>query len=248
MEERLLPFDDPSVLALDDRRRRAIAAHWTHRATSERRVGLAFDKMVPRLQRWHAPPQVIDLLKQSASDEARHSLICTRLAETYAGEPCTPKDVGDVPLPNFGTGDDELETALLVAGMCCVNETIATAWIAACHAVSQAPLASAANRLHLQDEIDHARLGWAYFASETTSRRIRDAVAECLPRLLQANVPQWELDDPELSEGIAEHGHLDTMTSRQVIHESVRDLVIAGFAHVGVDTRPARAWLRDRRS
>jgi hypothetical protein len=247
MYGRDLPFDDPSVRRLSREQRIAIAGHWKHRARSELQVGRAFAAMVPLLREHRASAVVLDRLERGAEEEVRHSEICAQLAETYLGETVVRPKIDSVPLPRFEVGDEALETALLVAGMCCVNETIATAWIAACLAAAQTPLSSTANRIHLHDEIEHARLGWAHLASEAVSDATRRALGACLPKLLEANAPGWERDDPSLpAEGVPSHGHLAVEVSRRVFVDAVADMVIPGFAHVGVDTGPARVWLAQR--
>jgi hypothetical protein len=242
-----LPFGDPSVAALSSAQRAAIAGHWKHRARSELQVGRAFAAMVPLLREHRASSAVLDRLERGAEEEERHSEICARLAETYAGESVARPKIDSVPLPRFGVGDEALEIALLVAGMCCVNETIATAWISACLATAETPLAEMANRIHLHDEIEHARVGWAHLGSDAVSDATRRALGPRLPKLLEANAPGWERDDPSLpAEGVPAHGHLAAEVSRRVFVDAVADLVLPGFAHVGVDIGPARAWLAQR--
>lgn len=239
----MIPFDDRAVPALSTEARRAIAEHWRRRARSELEVGRAFAAMTPLLAEHGADRVVVEMLTRSARDEERHSALCTRLAATYAGAHEDDVLIGDVPLPRFGETDEVLELALLVSGMCCINETIASAWLAACLAASTAPLAIAINRAHLEDEIDHARLGWAHLASSAVSDATRDALASRLPALLSANLPGWERADAVLpSEGIAAHGHLGASESREVVRAAVRDVVIPGFAHVGIDTRAVTSW------
>jgi hypothetical protein len=242
-----LPFGDPSVAALTSAQRAAIAGHWKHRARSELQVGRAFAAMVPLLREQRASAAVLDRLERGAEEEVHHSEICARLAETYAGEAIVRPKIDSVPLPRFDVGDEELETALLVAGMCCVNETIATAWIGACLAAAETPLAVMANRIHLHDEIEHARVGWAHLGSDAVSDATRRALGPCLPKLLEANAPGWERDDPSLpAEGVPAQGHLPAAVSRRVFVDAVADLVLPGFAHVGIDTGPAKAWLSQR--
>jgi hypothetical protein len=95
--------------------------------------------------------------------------------------------------------------------------------------------AQAANRLHLRDEIDHARLGWAHLASPAVDEDLREALAECVPRLLAANVAIWlRRDDFVSAEGVPGHGvcaHADTVA---VIERALQELVLPGFRHVGV--------------
>jgi hypothetical protein len=45
---------------------------------------------------------------------------------------------------------------------------------------------------------------------------------------------------------VPSHGHLPVAVSRRVFIDAVADLVLPGFAHVGVDTGPAHAWLTQR--
>ena len=242
-----LPFGDPSVGELSSAQRTAIAGHWKHRARSELQVGRAFAAMVPLLRERRASAAVLDRLERGSEEEVRHSEICSQLAETYLGDAVVRPRIDSVPLPRFDVGDEDLEMALLVAGMCCVNETIATAWISACLSAAQTPLGQMANRIHLHDEIEHARVGWAHLGSDAVSDATRSALGPCLPRLLEANAPGWERDDPSLPpEGVPSHGHLPVAVSRRVFVDAIADLVLPGFAHVGVDTGPARAWLAQR--
>jgi hypothetical protein len=48
------------------------------------------------------------------------------------------------------------------------------------------------------------------------------------------------------AEGVPPHGHLGAAASRVIVDEAVRDLVLPGFEHVGVDARAARAWYARR--
>lgn len=234
-----LPFDDPSVTALDDATRAAVATHWLHRAKAELEVGRAFEAMGQRLAP-RASALVLEMLARSADEEVRHAAICVRLAETYAGAPVRAPQVDAVRLPSFGfDADPELEDALLVAGMCCVNETIATAWLGTCLEAATAPLAIAANKVHLTDEIDHARLGWAHVAD--VSRATKAKLGALIGPLVAANVPSWERADPDLpAAGVESHGLLGVARTRAVVRDAVRTLVLPGFAHVGIDTSRAR--------
>ncbi len=242
-----LPFDDPSLAELTSGQRAAIAAHWKRRMRSELMVGRTFEAMLPLLRERNAAPAVLDLLARGAEEEVHHSEICARLAEVYGGESVERLTIESVTLPRFGVGDDQLETTLLVAGMCCVNETVATAWISACLAAAESPLAKQANRIHLTDEIEHARLGWAHLASDAVGDETRRALGPCLPRLFEANAPSWEHVEPTMpAEGVPSQGQLPAAVSRGVYMAAIGELVIPGFSHIGVDVEPAKAWLARR--
>ena len=230
-----MPFDERAVEGLSDALRTALGKHWERRARSELCVARTFALMVAPLTRVRADAQVIALVARAVSDEERHSALCRQLAEIYGGTEVAPPNVDDVLLPAFGAKDERLEVAILVAGMCCINETIATAWIEACLAVATAPIALAANRGHLRDEIDHARIGWAHLASDALTPAHRDELGAWVFPLLRANVPQWENPDPFLpEEGVPAHGQPSTADSRRAIQAAACTIILPGFAHVGI--------------
>jgi hypothetical protein len=234
-----LPFDDRACDALPDDERRLLSQHWLRRCRSEARISEAFHKMQPFLHAVGADPIVLELLELASEDELRHSGICLKLAEHYAGARLAPPATGDTPLPQFGCADERLEAALLVAGTCCINETLATAWLQLSVTSAHTPLSKAAHRAHLRDEIDHARLGWAHLGSAALDGELRDAVADCVPRLLAANLPLWLTTDPLLpANGIAGHGVAPAAVITRAMQRAVDELLLPGFAHVGVHLRP----------
>jgi hypothetical protein len=227
--------DDPSIERLAEATRRAIASHWLRRAAAERSVAVAFEALRPRIRAVGAADIVLALIAKAIDDERRHGDLCVRLAERYQGEPVVSPDARDGTLPNFGTGDERLEVTLTVVGMCCVNESIASEWIRSCWRVATAPIALAANKAHLHDEIDHARLGWAHLASDAVSAVTKRELQAWTPRLLRVNVAQWKrVDDALPEEGVPAHGHLSRRDNEDVIDAAVRDVVLPGFAHVGI--------------
>lgn len=232
--------DDRTIDALDEATRARIAKHWLHRSASELGVAVAFEKLRPRLVDVGAAAPVLELVDKAIADERRHAALCVQLASRYAGSEQTapPPRGGDV-LPDFGTRDERLEVALIVAGMCCINESIACEWIRCCREAATSETAIFANREHLKDEIDHARLGWAHLASPAVDRPLAERVARWVPRLVDANVAQWKKPDEHLPpEGIRAHGHLSLEENDAVIDAAVRDVVLPGFALIagrGVD-------------
>lgn len=229
-----LPEDD-SIARLPDEIRQAIAAHWLGRATSELRVALGFEALLPRLREVGAVAPVLELVVKAIDDERRHGGLCAQLASRYAGSPREAPAPGDSPLQCFGAADEALEVALLVIGMCCINESIASAWLRACQRVATSPTAAFANRVHLRDEIDHARVGWAHLASDAVTPAMRVALRSWTGRMIRVNVAQWKEPDRFLPrEGVPEHGHLSQVENDRVVNEAVREVVLPGFAHVGI--------------
>ena len=227
--------DDDTIDALDDTTRTAIASHWLHRSASELGVAIAFEQLRPRLAGVGAAAPVLDLVDKAIGDERRHADLCARIAARYAGRSLPAPPARGGPLPDFGTGDEHTETALVVMGMCCINESIASEWIRSCWRTATSPLAVMANREHLQDEIDHARLGWAHLASTAIAPSLKKRLAPWVPRLVEVNVAEWKRPDEHLPPGgIPAHGHLSAEMNEAVVDAAVRDVVLPGFALTGL--------------
>lgn len=229
-----LPTGDAQVDALQDPLRAAIAKHWTRRVTSELQVSRAFAQLAPWLRTLGADATVVSMMERAAAEEVAHADLCLHLAGVYAGTSVTMPDV-PFAMPSFGFDDERLEAALHVAGLCCVNETLATAYLEGCLQMASAPIAIAANRAHLREEIDHARLGWAHLSSRAIGADLRLQLGACVPRLLAANIPLWEQEDAFLPhEGVPAHGLPSHEDSCRTARAAARELVIPGFRHVGI--------------
>lgn len=228
---------------LPDVLRHGLVEHWRRRAISEDRIGRGFAAIAPRLADVGAPEIVVRGCRDAASEEARHAELCMKLARRYAGGDPGRLEPAPLAMPDFRTGDERLELLFLIAGTCCINETLAVAYIHACLDAADDPVAVLANRAHLRDEVGHGRLGWALLRSSWVDDRLRLALAERLPRLFAANVPLWLRVDPALGAGGAPSwGHPDHDAMQNVILTAVKDAVVAGFTFVGVDTALVRDW------
>ena len=202
----------------------------------------ALRALAPRLAAVGAEPAVLALVAKAIADEERHAGICVELAERYAKRslapraPLEPLAPRGGTLPDFGTGDEALEVALLVLGMSCINESIACEWLRASYARATDRAAAEVHRAHLKDEIDHARLGWAHFASRAVSPALKAVIRErWVERVLAANVTEWQKPDEHLPpEGVPELGHLSQAESLEAIEAAVRDVIRPGLARVGL--------------
>jgi hypothetical protein len=226
---------EASLETLADQDRLALSLHWLRRARSEARISLAFSQMLPLLREVGAAEVVLDLIELSAADELRHSEVCVHVAGRYAGRALEHLPVGETPLPAFGCSDERLEVAVLVAGTCCINETLATVWLELGIAAARTPLTRAAHRAHLRDEVDHARAGWAHLASSALDNDLRAELGGCLSRLLAANLPLWLDADPLLPvDGVRGHGAAHHLAIERAMKRAVREILLPGFELVGV--------------
>ncbi len=221
---------------LTDVERAGLVAHWKRRTVSETRIGRGFSAMAPRLRALGAPAVVARGCRDAADEEHHHAELCLAMARRYAGADIAQPHEPQFEMPNFHTGDERLELLFLVVGTCCINETLAVAYIRACMEAATDPVAHSANRAHLRDEVGHGRLGWALLGSPWIDDTLRQALSDRLPRLLSANVPLWLRTDPELGPtGVPRLGHPSTATIHRVIHNTLREAILPGFARAGLD-------------
>src|SRR5262249_50707577 len=135
-----------------------------------------------------------------------------------------------------------LRPTLHAVAMGCVNETVASAWLEASLEKATAPLARAAIRELMADDVHHARLGWAHVGSAHVTKAMRADVSAWLPRLLQAVVGPWLRDAPAYGEGVPAHGVPSMETTKATVVCALREIVLPGLESLGVDARAGRAW------
>src|SRR5215472_7573582 len=157
--------EDPTIDALDGELRERLGRQWASRATAELRVAAIFSVVSRGLFETGADPAVIHIAARAVSDEVRHADICRRLAVRYLGRDVAWPPPGRAAMPELAKAPKELRPTLHTVAMGCVNETIASAWLDESLRPATSPLARAALRELIADDIHHARLGWAHLAS-----------------------------------------------------------------------------------
>ena len=238
-----LPWDDEAIDRLAAASRQRLGGYWQGRAAAELRVAAAFADFAAKLRTTGTEPAVLELITASIENEQYHAELCERLASRYLGRAIAPPAPGPLRLPALPDVDDATRTALYAAGLCAVNESIATVWLKHCLDRSTTPLAHAVNQVHLSDEISHARVGWAHLASAWVTRPQRVEIARRLVSMLRVNLAQWLASSTLTGGGVPDHGLPDPVEQREHILGAVRNVVIPGFDHVGVDVSAAKRWL-----
>jgi hypothetical protein len=246
LTRRPLPERDEAIEALDPETRGLLGDIWAERAKSELGAGSGFAIVVTELYALGADPLVLRLATKAAHDEVRHAELCRLLAEAYRGAPVVmprPKRVG---MPVHEGADETLRMHLHVLGLCCINETIAAGFVEACLEAATAELVRAIQREHLADEVEHARVGWAHFASSVVDDTTRDALAGWAPKLVSVNRRLWHERIATLPEdGVPAHGYPPRARLIRSVDETIRDVVLPGLRHVGIaiDTSRSRRWV-----
>lgn len=234
------------MLTLDEHERAVVAAMWAFRARSENQAASRFARIAARLDALQAPAQLRALARRSIDDERRHRARCAALAERF-GHASLAAELGDsneAPAPEVAPSrlpNPRRLTYELVA-FCCLTESINAALLTHSFAQTSEPDSRAAVREILADEVQHARLGWAYLAHETD----RAWLAEHFVAMLEATVPE-ELRDPRIqpdpSPALRAHGVFAQAELRAILTDCVDGVITPGLSLLGVDAEPIRAWM-----
>jgi hypothetical protein len=236
--------DDPTIARLAPEEREALAVIWWDRARAESAVCNVFAQVADELTASGAPAELVALARRAEADEARHAAICEQLAIAY-GHDSTPRPERRVRLRDYDQPTVRLRAALHAIHVCCISETIATVFVEACLGACESQALREIHREHLADEVQHARVGWAYAA--TLSADERAAVASELPAVLELQLAAWTARINDLPVGgVAGHGYPPRSELLDAVHGAIRELVLPGFDHVGVDSAAARAWYAAR--
>lgn len=233
---------DPHLDARPPERLAALGAIWHERAGLELQVGAAFATVFRELVEAGADEVVLSLCSRAVADEVRHARLCLSLAERLLGRPLPWPGGAPCFVPTYPGFEGSLLAAAHVAALCGFNETIATVRLSA----TLGPTKSEATRLVLkqilEDEVDHARIGWAHLSSRHVSPAMRARLAPLLPALAEASLSGVLDENAAVPDDGDEDGLPSVATTRAVTLAAIDDVVIPGFDHVGVDTTALRAW------
>lgn len=236
LTSRPLPEHDAELERLSDAQRRELVDVWLGRAASERRVSDAFVVIRHALLELRSPAALVELATRAVDDELRHAELSRLVASRCAGRELDAPAPLQLIVPEHPGAPPELVNTLHVLGHCVLNETFASAFLEASLSRTRTPLARAALRELLSDEIDHARIGWAHLAQLPAAARRE--LAPWLPSLLEANLAMWRTTprpypvDPALHR----HGAPPAELVEEALHGAVERLVLPGLELLGVPT------------
>jgi hypothetical protein len=247
--DRPLPERDDAVSKLDASSRRLAAATCARRAELELHGAAAFTVVTHALIGLRADTRIVDLSARAIAEEIRHSEIYLSLARAYAFSDVPAPRPSPIDVPRFPAAGTDGERVLQVVGMCCINETMACAFLELCLSGATASLARTAIREVLEDEIRHARIGWAYLGSQDVGPAERRLVSAWLVHLIRAQWRLWREQIGTLPEAdLGEHGCPSPGAIERAALSSLRQLVIPGFAQAGIDVSAAQRWVDEAAS
>jgi hypothetical protein len=238
-----LPPDEPLIAELQPSAVVAIGELWHRRAASELRVGAQFRLLASEFRARSSPPELCAHLEQAALDEARHSELCAAVGNRYAIASALEGPSPVPPLVRFGDADERVSLLLHLVLLSCVNEGVSTFYLRDAMKHSRAVLARTALRQLLSDDVQHARIGWMHLASPAVTSADKRLVALALPTLLNLSREAWTNVPVRAEPWFVEHGCPGLDVAEQAFHDAVRELVLPGMTHVGIDVAPATRWL-----
>ena len=225
--------------------RRLVGAIWAERARTELGAGSGFSQVLVGLYRIGAAPEVLLLASSAARQEIEHAIGCRQLAELYLGAPVRMPRPRQVAVPAHPPATSVLRATLHLVGLSCINEALAVDFVARNLDCSDYEPVREANSTHLRDEIGHARIGWAHLGSGVLDDRERSCLADWMPRLITANAKAWLNRLGVLPErGLPGHGYASVADHRAGALTTLREVVVAGLAHVGIDATAADRAVR----
>jgi hypothetical protein len=240
---RRLPQQDPTIGGLDEASRGHACSTNLRRARLELQGAAAFTVVTQALIELRAPAAIVSLCASAIAEELRHSEIYVTLARAYGGGVVDAPRPSPIEVPRYPEAGADGERLLHVLGMCCVNETMACSFLELCFAKAVAPLAREGIRQILQDEIRHARVGWAYLGSADVGDAERRLASAWLLPMLRTQWRSWRDHVALLPEiDLAEHGCPSPSSILAVSWSSIRQLVLPGLGRAGVDIAEAHRW------
>jgi|HubBroStandDraft_1064217.scaffolds.fasta_scaffold28668_3 hypothetical protein len=234
---------DDSIACLDPETRLFVATTAARRSELELRGAAAFTAVTQALTDLRADTRIVELSARAIAEEIDHSGIYLSVARAYAGEELPVPRPEPIAVPAYPRVGADGERLLRVVGMCSINETMACSFLELCVHGATAPRVREGLRRVLEDEIRHARIGWAYLGSPDVGAAERRLVSEWLQPMLRAQWRGWCDQIATLPVGeCVEHGCPSGKAIERAASASVRDLVLPGFARAGVDVANAMAW------
>ena len=149
-----------------------------------------------------AVPEVITLAANAVGEEVRHAHLCHLVAKRYLDREVAAPHARRIDAAEFGDAPPAINRLLVVVLHSCVNETLATVCLRSGLKQAQSSTAREATRQLLEDDLNHARIGWAHLASARVTANQKRHVSAALPTLLRLgrdcwlNEPRADFDDP----------------------------------------------------
>lgn len=216
---------------------RTVGMSWRWRMEQEHLAVSVFSQLAGALATLGCQPVILSMITRAAADEVRHSEACAGLARRWLGDDAVPAFFrGAATLPAWGEVTPAQTLALHVAETCCISETLTAGFFTEMAERTTDTFTREIVRELLAEELDHARVGWAYlrelerrgFDLAFLGRLLPIAIERQVGDILAGNGAK---DDPALEA----YGYLGQRAAAEIYRAGLVDVVYPGFAELGVE-------------
>jgi hypothetical protein len=227
--------------------RAAAIATWRGRMINEHSSARVFEE----LARQFAAARLYELadeVRDFASEERRHGVLCGAVVEALGGEALAQVTEGAA----YPAHEDAepLEAALRnMLSICCLSETVAVALIGAERLeMPEGELRELLTRIY-SDEVGHSRFGWrilrwlAPSLDDATKERLGEYLEVAFAHLVEHELAHLPLSATPPPEG-AVYGLCSGRDARALFFATVEEVIVPGLEAHGIPAR--RAWAESR--
>lgn len=224
-------------LVLNDVRARTAATRvWAIRERTEHEAATLFTRLGADLRESGAPRRLADLALGAAADERVHATRCRALIDALVPGVAPLAPDADVHLgPRHAPAARRALHASVALG--CVTESLSTALLIQMRSGAIDPLVKETLDAILEDEVRHARLGWAHLSLAAESGDV-SWLAASVPAMIEGAVatePAAEvLGDPDERRFLREHGILAPEEVTRIVTVTVQDTIAPGLRAHGL--------------
>lgn len=225
--------------------RAEVAREWWFRAWAERESTRRYARLREALIAHRAPEPIVERCRVAGEDEARHATLCAEVAARFdAHDPFADDPTPGLPLGPAGLSSaDRLLYELVAFG--CVTESLNAALLMAIYEGATEPVVKAAARALLADEVQHARLGWAWLDWCAGQGQEVAFLGGYVGRILTASTSENLIDGDRFCARWSDVtvGYLPRAQRVELFTGTVRGVIAPGLARYGIDPEPIHAWL-----
>ncbi len=210
---------------------------WLVRERTELEAAALFATLSADLAASGAPDVLVSLARRCSDDERTHATLCRAIVDDL--------DPGLAALPPFpfglGAQSATAERRALYASVAlgCVTESLSTALLIEIRKHAEVVTVRDAVAVILEDEVRHARLGWAHLAQAAAESDVR-WLAPAIPGMLDAALELERATDAPAVDGIPDlvrFGILERACVARICRETIAETIVPGLARYGIDVR-----------
>lgn len=216
------------------------AGIWRFRERTEHEAAALFTRLAADLAASGAPTTLVAHASRAADDERRHAQLCRAIIDDLQPglSPLAPDESLRLGPPASTDANTSHAARALYASVAlgCVTESLSTALLLELRVGAERPVVRHAIDVILEDEVRHARLGWAHL-EYAAMRSDTTWLAPSIDEMLRAALDTERLSDPGAPAGdldLTRYGILERDTVERVCRATIEQVIVPGLARHGL--------------